>query len=316
MSFILTFLAKFIAKKKSIIDIPNERSSHTIPTPRGGGIAIAISWFFGISVLFYMQMIPKDLYFALLCGVFVSCISILDDIYSLKAFPRLAVQSVAATLALYFLGGLQKIDLVFFEITNIYVLSILAFIVIIGFVNIYNFIDGIDGYAASEAIFISLAAFILINDNLLLILTFAVLGFIPWNWQKAKIFMGDVGSTLLGFTIAILAVYYQNTCQVNIFFWIIISSLFWFDAIVTILRRLKNKEKLQQAHRKHAYQRIVIAGFSHQKTVIYSLIINAFLFILAFIVYENPQYILLCILINIIFLNLIIRKIDKKLPFK
>jgi len=210
-SFLLTMVVRKYAIRKAVIDIPNERSSHTIPRPRGGGIAIAVTWFTGISILYYMGEIEQNFYFALMSGVLVSVISIIDDIYGLKAFPRLAVQSLAAAIALYFLGGLKNIDFGYFAVDHGILLTALSFIAIVAFTNIYNFIDGIDGYAASEAVFITIASYMLINNSVFLILLFAVLGFLPWNWQKAKIFMGDVGSTLIGFTITNLAIHFLQS---------------------------------------------------------------------------------------------------------
>ena len=315
-SFLLTFVVKWFAEKKSLIDIPNERSSHAIPTPRGGGIAIALTWFMGITYLFYCNKIDKALYYALMSGILISGISLIDDIYNLKTFPRLLIQAMATFSALYFIGGLQRIDFGIYIFENKILLTALAFIGIMWFVNLYNFIDGIDGYAASEAIFVALSMLILSGSNLFLVLALAVLGFIPWNWDKAKIFMGDVGSTLLGFTLAVLAVYYQNNNSFSIIIWLILTSLFWFDATLTIIRRFKNKEKLSQAHKKHAYQRITQAGFSHQKTVFFSILINLILFSFAFFAKSNPLYVLCSFILSVSILFLINKYVDFKMPFK
>ena len=271
-SFILTYVIRYIAQKKSLIDIPNERSSHTIPTPRGGGLAIAITWFVGITYMSYKGYIQNNLYFALISGILLSIISFLDDIYNLKSFPRFIVQCAVAAIALYFIGGLKAIDLGFFIIENLYLLNLIAFIGIIWFINLFNFIDGIDGYAASESVFICVSIFFFVSDNVLLLLAIAVLGFLPWNWDTAKIFMGDIGSTLLGFSICVLFIYFHNTGQFSIVNSLILSSLFWFDATFTLFKRFINKEKLGQAHKKHAYQRIVQSGFSHQKTVLFAIL--------------------------------------------
>lgn len=241
-SFILTYIIRYIAKKKSLIDIPNERSSHTRPTPRGGGLAIAITWFVGITYMNYNGYIQTNLYFALISGIILSTISFLDDIYNLKSLPRFIVQCTVSAIALYFIGGLKTIDLGFFAIENSYLLNIFCFIGIVWFINLFNFIDGIDGYAASESVFICIAVFFFVNDNVLLLLTMAVLGFLPWNWDKAKIFMGDIGSTLLGFSICVLSIYFHNTGQFSIINSLILSSLFWFDATFTLLKDLLIKK--------------------------------------------------------------------------
>lgn len=314
-SFIITYLVREFAIKKSIMDVPNERSSHTIATPRGGGLAIAITWFSGITFLFFTNNIDTNLYYALISGILISIISFIDDIYNLKSTPRMVVQAICAGLALYFIGGLQKLDLGFYIIENVYLLSAIAFIGIIWFINLFNFIDGIDGYTASETIFVAITLFFLTGQSLSLILAFSTLGFLIWNWQKAKIFMGDIGSTLLGFTIIVLAIHYQNTNQVSLINSLTLTSVFWFDATYTLFKRFLNKEKLSEPHRKHFYQRIVQSGFSHQKTVLYAMFINVILFSLIYLTSKNSNIILVSLLISLILLFIVSKLIDKRKPF-
>lgn len=314
-SFILTYIVKWVAQKKMLIDIPNERSSHNTPTPRGGGMAIAITWFLGITYLYFLNQINANLYYALLSGILISGVSFLDDIYTLKSFPRILVQSISTLIALYFIGGLKVIDFGFFSTENIILLNVVAFIGIIWFTNLFNFIDGIDGYSSTGAIVIALTLFFFVKDTLLLVLALSVLGFLPWNWQKAKIFMGDIGSTLLGFTIAVLIINYNNTEQFSIINGLIITSLFWFDATVTLISRFLNKEKLNQAHRKHAYQRIVQAGFSHQKTVLLAIFINLLLFCFVFLSNQFKTYTSLFLLIVLLLLFSLYKLIGLKTPF-
>lgn len=279
VSLALTYLIKEIAIKKSLMAIPNERSSHTIPTPHGGGIAIAFTWFSGISYLYFYDMLDRDIYLALMIGLLLSIVSFLDDIYDLNPKLRILVQVIVSILGIYFLGGLEKIDLGFFIIENRFVTNILAVIASIWFINLYNFLDGIDGYAGSEAIFLALAGYILFGNEFYLLLIVSVLGFLVWNWHKAKIFMGDVSSTLLGYNIAIFAIYHQNEGD-SILIWIVLFGLFWFDATLTLFRRLKNGEALSVAHKKHAYQRLTQAGWRHDKVVLFGMFINLLLFLL------------------------------------
>jgi Fuc2NAc and GlcNAc transferase len=315
ISFITTYLVKIVAQKKSLIDIPNERSSHTIATPRGGGLAIAITWFVGITYMYYNDHIKTDLYYALISGTLLSTISFLDDIYNLKSLPRFIVQCTVAAVALYCIGGIKTIDLGFFVIENTYLLNTIAFVGIVWFINLFNFIDGIDGYAASESVFICIAFYFFIGDNILLLLAIAVLGFLPWNWDKAKIFMGDIGSTLLGFSICILSIYFHNTGKFSIINSLILSSLFWFDATFTLFKRFMNKEQLGQAHKKHAYQRIVQSGFSHQKTVMFAMLINIILFSIVFISQYNKDLSSLCLVVDCIIMYFLYTRINAKKPF-
>ena len=314
-SFILTYFIRKIAIKKSMIDMPNERSSHTVPTPRGGGIAIALTWFLSISILYYCNQIEKPLFLALFSGLLLSIISLLDDIYTLKNKPRLLIQVLVAGLGLYFTGGFNSIDIGFIVFSNPYVLNSIAFFTIIWFINLFNFIDGIDGYASSESIFVIATLYFFSGESFLLFLLMALVGFLPWNWDKAKIFMGDVGSTLLGYTIIILLFYFHKTHVVSLFEGLIITSLFWFDATYTLIRRFLNKENVGKAHRKHAYQRMVQYGFSHQKTVLYGMGINLILF---FIVLSSKQLRvldILSLLVSVILLFTIIFIVNKKKAF-
>jgi len=315
-SFSLTYFVRKWAISKSILDVPNERSSHSIPTPRGGGIAIAIAWFIGLLYFHFTNKIDKQLFLALLSGMPLAIIGILDDILNLKPGLRFLVQFLSAGLALFFLSGLQVLDFGLFSIESQWLLMPIGLIAIMWAVNLFNFLDGIDGYISTEVIFICIAYFVIFQENITLILALAVLGFLAWNWPKAKIFMGDVGSTLLGFNIAILAIYYQNETEISIIVSLILTSVFWFDATITLLRRIKNKEKLKEAHRKHAYQRIVQAGFSHQKTVLWALVLNMVGFGLAWMAIRFENWNWMFLVINLVILFFVIRYVDKRKSFE
>jgi len=287
LSFALTYFIKEIAIKKSLVADVNERSSHTTPTPHGGGIAIAVSWFIGITYFYFTDGMSTPLYVALMVGVIISLVSYLDDLFELSPKVRLLTQAIVAFVALYSLGGLEQINLFFFTLENQIVTNIFAFFMIIWFINLYNFLDGIDGYAGSETLFLALAGCTLFGGEHFIVLAVAVLGFLLWNWQQAKIFMGDVGSTLLGYNVAIFTIYYTNQESTNFWIWIILFGVFWFDATVTLYRRFRNKERLSQAHKKHAYQRLVQSGWRHDRVVISSLLVNLLLFVIIYFMGVN-----------------------------
>ena len=315
-SFILTYLIRRITIHHKILDIPNERSSHAIPTPRGGGLAIVITWYTGITVLFFSKQLDKELYFAFLTGILLAVVSLLDDIVSLKPVIRLSVQIIVAVISFYFLHGIQFLNISGLVISGRLLLCPLSIIGIVWFINLYNFLDGIDAYASMEAVFMAFTMFLFTGNSTNLILIAAVAGFLFWNWPKARIFMGDVGSTQLGFILSILGIYFHNTTGFNIILWIMLSSLFWFDATFTLFRRWQNKEKLSEAHKKHAYQRIVQAGFSHGKTVFFSVLINTVILIFIFIAYHINFLILPLLLTDILFLFGITRLVDRRRPFR
>jgi Fuc2NAc and GlcNAc transferase len=274
-------MIKNYAIKKSFLAHVNQRSAHTAPTPHGGGIAIAITWFSGLFYLFLTDQIDLILFQSLLIGLLISIVSFLDDMFELSAKTRLFAQSIVAFLGLWSLGGFHTLNLFILDSHNFFLTNAFAFLLIIWFINLYNFLDGINGYAGSEAVFLSIAGFILFSGHHFIILLVSVAGFLFWNYNKAKIFMGDVGSTLLGYNIAIFTLYYANMNSTDLWIWIILFSLFWFDATLTLIRRKLNKEKLSEAHNKHAYQRLTQAGWSHLKVTNYSIGLNIIVFIFA-----------------------------------
>lgn len=277
ISFTLTYLIKNYAIKKSLVATVNERSSHSVPTPHGGGIAIAFTWFLGLSYLYFIGSIAPMLFYALLAGFAISIVSFFDDLYELSPKLRLFVQSLAAVVGLFCIGGLQTLEFGLFSIQNPILTNIFAFLLILWYINLTNFIDGINGYVGTMFVFLAIAGLLFFGGPHFGILAVAVLGFLYWNWNKAKIFMGDVGSTLLGYNVAIFTLYYANQEPTNLWIWIILFSLFWFDATLTLIRRKLNGEKLSQAHKKHAYQRLTQAGWSHFKVTNFSIGINVIL---------------------------------------
>lgn len=314
ISFIFTYGIKNYAIKKSLLDIPNERSSHSVPTPHGGGIAIAVCWFFGLIYLFTCKGLDAPLFYALMAGIMLSLVSYMDDLYELSPKIRLMVQASVGAFGLFLLGGLSKIDFGFFAIENHIITNIVAFFGIMWCINLYNFLDGIDGYAGSEAVFLGSAGWLMFGGDYFLVLIASVGGFLVWNWHRAKIFMGDVGSTLLGYTVAIFAIYHQNH-EVSIFVWLILFGLFWFDATLTLYRRYKKGEKLSQAHRKHVYQRLTQSGWSHSKVVVVSLFLNVILAIIGYIAFHFKAVVLICFIAAIALLYGVVRYVDTRKKF-
>ncbi|MFY4768218.1 MraY family glycosyltransferase [Aliarcobacter butzleri] len=312
ISFLLTYFIKNYMIKKSLIATVNERSSHSVPTPHGGGIAISITWFIGLFYLFFTNQIEQNFFYALLCGIVISIVSFFDDIYELSPKLRLIIQAIVAIGGLYFLGGFETLTFGIFDIQNSIFTNIFAFFMIIWFINLYNFLDGINGYAGSEAVFLAVAGFILFGGNHFLVLAVAVLGFLYWNWNKAKIFMGDVGSTLLGYNVAIFTIYYANQEPTNFWIWIILFSVYWFDATLTLIRRKLNKERLSQAHKKHAYQRLTQARWSHYKVTNYSIVLNILLFAIVYFI----SNIFVAFLLAFVVLVLVMKFIDSKKAFE
>jgi len=305
LSFILTYGIKYYAIKKAILDFPNERSSHSIPTPRGGGLAIIISFYVGVFLI--QENISSELFFALFSALPIAVISLLDDMWTLSSRIRLFVQSISAIVGLYLLGGVNHISFGIFELSGVW-LNLLAFIMILWLTNLYNFLDGIDGYAGSQTLTLGLGLSLLLLNPLGYLLVASTLGFLVFNWHKASIFMGDVGSTSLGFIFAIIL--FSDTSGELIYFWLIGLSLFWFDASITIIRRFRNGEKVMEAHKKHAFQRLVQSGYSHALVTFGLIGFNA-LFLLLMFFFDWK----LLFLLNVFLLILLILWIEKKKKF-
>lgn len=309
LSATFTYLIKTKADSLGLVDIPNERSSHHLPTPRGGGLAIILT-FFGALFYFYSE-IDSGLFWALCMALPIALIGFIDDLHPLSARLRISVQLVSAVGALWFLGGIQKFHFGSVEISGIW-LNAVAVLIIVWLSNLYNFLDGLDGYAASQGLFVALGAFLLFNHIGLLWLASAIAGFLLFNWHKASIFMGDVGSMTLGFIFAVWMLYDAPT--VHFSGWIILLSLFWFDATVTLLRRWRKKENLTKAHKKHMYQRLHQSGFSHADVVLSGMAVN--LIFLTGLYFIPEIYHLYFLGFSIILLFLILKWIDSKKGFE
>jgi UDP-N-acetylmuramyl pentapeptide phosphotransferase/UDP-N-acetylglucosamine-1-phosphate transferase len=315
ISYTGTYLVRKIALHKQILDIPNLRSSHTQPTPRGGGMAIVAAWYTGIFMLYYFKIIESELFFALISGFVLAFVSFLDDVITLQPWIRILFQFITVVCGLYFIDGLKILYINDFKIEMPFAVNLIIIVGAVWFINLYNFLDGIDGYASVEAIAIAAGLYMITGNLVLLILIFSVLGFLIWNWPKAKIFMGDIGSTQLGYIFVILSIYFNNNLEFNFIGFLILGSLFWFDATITLYRRWRNHEKLSEAHKKHVYQRINQYGYSHQKTIIISIFINLIFIGLVFLSERlNISYLItfsICMVLN----AFIVFFVDKRFPF-
>jgi Fuc2NAc and GlcNAc transferase len=265
VSFVLTMMIKRVAGSRGVIDVPNERSSHSVPTPRGGGLAIVVSSAAALTLLAARGVIPLRLFVAL-CGggIAVASVGFLDDRGSLSPGKRLLVHFVAAAWAVAWVGPVSELrvgaEIVPLGATG-YAVSVLA---IVWFLNIFNFMDGIDGIAASEAVFICGAALLLSVLSggtgeigaAAAAIGAASVGFLAWNWPPARIFMGDVGSGYLGFVIAVLALADIARNPAALWTWLIVAGVFVVDSSVTLIRRKLRGERITLAHRTHAYQHL------------------------------------------------------------
>jgi UDP-N-acetylmuramyl pentapeptide phosphotransferase/UDP-N-acetylglucosamine-1-phosphate transferase len=301
---------------REMIAIPNARSLHDVPTSKGGGLAIVVSWYIGITWLYFFEFLETDLYLALLSGIFIAAISLIDDFYGVKPAIRLFVHLITAIIAFWLIGGLRPLIIPQIHFGYNFIVYPIAITGIVWFINLFNFMDGADGLASVEAIFISAVLFVMTWNLSAILLIFCVGGFLCWNWPKARIFMGDTGSTQLGFILVILGIYSHNNFDFSILNWIMLSSPFWFDATLTLLRRWRNGEKLSEGHRKHVYQRLVRMGYSHARVNHFLIMVNISIVILITIYREIKFLQIPLFILTLILYYLITLWVDKRIPFK
>lgn len=274
-SFLIGVLCVGFIKHKfsqKLLDIPNDRSSHTQPTPRGGGLGFIIAFAVTGTIAtvlahYFPQLLPSQL--ATLNPIYLwfiltplALIGIIDDRRGVPASVRYLVQLTVAGVAIAYFGSFPQPWLIPFGLGGQIIAVALTLIGITALINFYNFMDGLDGLVAGvTAVQLSFLAYYL-NQPIFWLLAAALLGFLWWNWSPAKIFMGDAGSTVLGASVAIALL---NTNNDLILAWSALAVTFPLlgDAIYTLIRRLMRGENIFKAHRSHLYQRLQQAGWSH-----------------------------------------------------
>lgn len=283
-AFVLTWLLRRYALASSLMDIPNERSSHSVPTPRGGGVAIVLSFLAVLPLMGMMQWLPWSFVIGIVgAGAVVAVLGFLDDHGHIAARWRLLGHFSSAAWALYWLGGLPPLVLFGFSFNLGVIGHLLAVVYIVWMLNLYNFMDGIDGIASIEAICVcvggALLYMLLSAPTLALVpvlLAAAVAGFLCWNFPPARIFMGDAGSGFLGFILAVLSLQAAWFKTEFLWSWVILLGVFIVDATFTLMRRLLRGDKVYEAHRSHAYQYASRQFSAHRPVTLAVMLINLF----------------------------------------
>ena len=277
----ITGLVRVYARRANLLDIPNDRSSHEIATPRGGGIAIVLTVFCLCIASWSVGAIESRIAIFVACAaILIGGLGLLDDLMSLRARTRLVVHFFAATLVLLVwlpdfvdLGMFVRITL-----AGGYLLAL------VWSLNLYNFMDGIDGLAGSEAIFFATSGIVLLNIvspynnwSLVLVITAgACAGFLFFNWPPAKIFMGDGGSGFLGFLLALISIDTVIQKELHLVPWLLLGGVFLTDSTVTLFRRALTGQRIGEAHRSHAYQRLTRRTGSHRSVTLMAILVNVF----------------------------------------
>jgi Fuc2NAc and GlcNAc transferase len=272
MSWLICAVVKTHAQKWRLVDVPNTRSSHVAPTPRGGGLGIVAALYTAVLVLVVTGEIDIASAVVLLPALPIALLGFVDDRKSLGVRLRLFVQltcagAIVLLTARDFSGGLMG-----------WVVAIAMLVYVAWLINLYNFMDGIDGIAATQTITVLAGAVMIscwqhgdIENHGWLVLLAACGGFLLWNWSPAKLFMGDVGSTFLG---AVLAAWSLDTSSVPLASWLILMAAFMGDASYTLIRRALRREPVWQAHRSHLYQRLSRRWNSHTRVCWILMLVN------------------------------------------
>ncbi|MCP5160064.1 MAG: glycosyltransferase family 4 protein [Hahellaceae bacterium] len=306
MVVVFTFIAGWLgvvayrryAMSAAILDVPNSRSSHVNPTPRGAGlifVVLSVGVWGGLSVGGYIEWSYAAPF--LLSLVLTAGVGFYDDLAGASPLLRLAVQTIAVIISLLAFPSLPEIQWFGWSTPWPPVVFSILLLTLVWLVNLFNFMDGIDGIAGVETVSVLGGGILLllVGDGEAyalypLVLMAAVAGFLMLNWPPAKVFMGDVGSGFLGLAIGLIAIISAIETQVNLWCWLILMSVFIADATMTLMRRIFRGQRFYEAHRSHAYQRLSRRWNSHAKVTGLLLAFNLLvLFPLAMMVMYWPQ---------------------------
>jgi Fuc2NAc and GlcNAc transferase len=261
-SFIMTWGLRRYALATFMIDTPNERSSHSKPTPRGGGMTIVIVY---LLLLLYLLTETGSFQSVVIAlggsGLIIGLVGSLDDHGHVAARWRLLAHFSGAAWALFWLPGVPPLHLLGVTLTLPWIVYPLAALFLVWLLNLYNFMDGIDGIASIEAMTVCVGGALIFwllgfpaQMVLPLALAASVAGFLVWNFPPARIFMGDAGSGFLGMALGVLTLVAALIEPQLLWSWLILLGVFIVDATYTLIRRLARGDKVYEAHRSHAYQ--------------------------------------------------------------
>ena len=281
ISAISTWLAISYAKRRRLIDEPGVRRSHSTPTPRGGGIGIVIAALVAGCVPAMIRP-PTSIGAAVVLTVAIVIVAAagwIDDHRGLSARTRFAAHCIAAIIFLLPVIAAVALSPDALEenftttVSTVWISLAVIVFAIVWFVNLHNFMDGIDGLLAAQAIFV-LGALAFVCRHVgephageILVFAGAAAGFLPFNFPRARIFMGDVGSGVLGLLIAVAVLWQMSAPDTALASGIVLCSAFVTDATCTLISRIARGRRWYSAHREHLYQWLVRSGFSHARVV-------------------------------------------------
>jgi Fuc2NAc and GlcNAc transferase len=280
-AFLATGLWLSLAQRRNWFDHPNHRSSHVIPTPKSGGAGFVLAFTVFALSLYAGQVLTLDQMLMTSSALLLAITGFLDDLRPLGIATRIGMQVVSSVLALYLLGGVPPLLFPWGPLEPAWLVGLMLVAGMVWLINLYNFMDGIDGLAAIEAIFFCLALALLCRTAnlpmaamLSLGLAVAVSGFLYFNLPPAKLFMGDLGSNYLGYMLAVVGGVAMQSGSVNVWTLLVLLGVFVVDATATLVSRMRSGQVWYHAHRSHAYQQAALRWNSHGKVVSVIALIN------------------------------------------
>ena len=287
-----------------LLDTPVARSAHVAPKPLGGGVALAAPYFLCV-IWFVASAAISESALAYLGCLFIVVLGFSDDRWQLSSKVRLPVQFIVSLAAVRAIG-VDSVDFGFFSLSEPLTLSLLAVLSLVWLCNLTNFMDGIDGIAASQLLVTSLSCVVLLvgldaaagesgeHDVVLtlsVVLAASAAGFLLWNWSPASLFMGDAGSGFIGFALGLLALESLVTQRMSVWSWVLLLGVFIADTAVTLLVRIIRGERWYEGHSQHAYQILSRRLNSHPRVVGGVILINiCWLLPLAWVAGILPHY--------------------------
>ena len=314
-SALLTGLFRSVAQRARLNDVPVSRSAHSAPVPVGGGLSIVVLLLLVAGYGYSVEIIRINELAALMAGLVIACIGMVDDVKQLDIRWRIPAQFLASIYVVYCLGDVPAIDFGLFVFPESLLLNVIAVFALVWLLNLFNFMDGIDGIAATELIAVNLISIVIVinTDELITLLSAGLAaaagGFLLWNWAPAKIFMGDVGSSFIGFSLGVMALLSMHHGSMTVWTWVLLVGVFIVDATLTLFNRFRRKQRWFEGHASHAYQNAARHYKSHAKVTITVLLINLFwLGPLAWLSMQYPEMGLAIAIVGLLPLVLLARR--------
>lgn len=279
-----------------LLDLPVARSAHLTPTPRGGGLAIVTAVLLFAGYLTWSGSLAASELAVLLCALPVAITGFVDDLRGLPVRIRLPIHLCSAFVALTLLGPVPEPFFSGWLLIPVFFQSLLLMLALVWLLNLYNFMDGIDSLAAAQTLFVSGAAGVMLFNQqtelawVCVGLFVSSLGFLALNLPPARLFMGDVGSTFIGFFIGLIALISHYEGTLSVWVWVLLMGTFIADTTYTLIQRTISGQRVTEAHNLHAYQHLSRRTGSHAKVVmVYSTINLVWLLPIAWLAVIHPQ---------------------------